>query len=320
MHEIKREKIKYRAEYNALDIATLEVGSVVVFDIYIRKSDDYVVIIKAGTKLEQKLRDMLQKQEAVYVSKMDEKNQTLNCNSLRLHLRHNKDNFAQNLDSLYKVNSKLFSEYLESQESKFDLNCVNKIIESIIALVKSNKEYLKETLPLLSSEHTLANHSLHVSIYAINIGNLLHLNDIELKQLGTAGLLHDIGLKKIDESITNKEEKLTLEELESVQAHSKYSVDIAIRNHVNNPYIVDAIMHHHESLDGSGYPDHLRGNDISDFASILSISDVFDALTNDRPYREKMSTFSALTLMMKDPVMANNFNAKYIKVFLKSLI
>jgi HD-GYP domain-containing protein (c-di-GMP phosphodiesterase class II) len=76
-------------------------------------------------------------------------------------------------------------------------------------------------------------------------------------------------------------------------------------------------MHHHESHDGTGYPDALLSEEISPFASILSVCDVFEALTNDRPYRKKYSTFNALKIMMKDDEMVNKFNQEYLKSFLK---
>jgi HD-GYP domain-containing protein (c-di-GMP phosphodiesterase class II) len=105
-----------------------------------------------------------------------------------------------------------------------------------------------------------------------------------------------------------------------VQKHPDYSVEIVMKNYIHDPYIIDAIKHHHESHDGNGYPDGLSGNAISEFSSIICISDVFDALTNNRAYREKHSTFDALKIMMKDETMVNRFNQNYLKVFLQSFL
>ena len=78
-------------------------------------------------------------------------------------------------------------------------------------------------------------------------------------------------------------------------------------------------MHHHEQYDGSGYPEKLKEEDISVYASILSICDVFDALTSERPHRKQYSSFEAIKMMIKDDSMANKFNHKYLQLLLKSL-
>jgi HD-GYP domain-containing protein (c-di-GMP phosphodiesterase class II) len=186
--------------------------------------------------------------------------------------------------------------------------------------LKNNLNYLKETIPHFCDEYELAYHSLHVTIYAISLSYFLNLDDEQLLQVGTAALLHDVGIKKINESIPNKDSKLSLEELEAIHQHTKYSSEIAGKNYIHDPYILNAIMHHHEYHDATGYPDQLESKDISDFASTLCISDVFDALTSNRPYRKKYSTFDALKIMMQEESMVNRFNQKYLKVFLQSLL
>jgi len=105
-----------------------------------------------------------------------------------------------------------------------------------------------------------------------------------------------------------------------IQKHSQYSVDILNQNKIHDPYIVNAVMHHHERFDGSGYPNQLTGDEISNFAAILAICDVFDALTNNRPHRGNYSTFNALKMMMRDTDMVNKFNQKYLNIFLKSFL
>ncbi|MDQ1337456.1 MAG: hypothetical protein QG617_423, partial [Campylobacterota bacterium] len=97
------------------------------------------------------------------------------------------------------------------------------------------------------------------------------------------------------------------------------SVEIIKQNHIHDPYILDAVMHHHERYDGSGYPNNLTKGDISDFASILAICDVFDALTNSRAHRKNYSSFDALKMMMRDSEMVNGFNQRYLHLSLKLL-
>ncbi len=244
---------------------------------------------------------------------------TLTCDSLKFYINYNKNNPEKRIEFIYKLNNELFNNYLAKKDNKFDLKCVTLIVKSILFLIKYDENFLINTMPHFTHEHTLPNHSFHVATYAINLGNLLNLNSKKLLQLGTAALLHDVGLKKIDNSLITKSTKLNIAELEEIHKHTQYSVKIIKQNNIYDPYIIDAIMHHHEQYDAKGYPDQLDKKDISVFASILSICDVFDALTSSRPYREQYTSFDAIKLMLKDSSMSGKFNRKYLKLLLKSL-
>jgi putative nucleotidyltransferase with HDIG domain len=209
---------------------------------------------------------------------------------------------------------------MQSKDNRIDLECADIIIESIIYLLRYNSSFLKKAMPCFNDDNLIKNHSLHVAIYALAIANALKFRDDDLHKIGLAALLHDIGLKGIDENIINKKDILTQTETSIIQKHSRYGVEIAEHNKIHDPYIIDAIMHHHERYDGSGYPNQLTIDEISDFASILAICDVFDALTSNRPYREHFTSFNALKKMMKEEDMIKKFNQRYIHLFLKSFL
>lgn len=317
--KVIKTKLNYMHSYAPCDINTLVVGEVVPFDILIKKENDYIIIIEAGTLLSQSLYAKLQKQESLYIAKKDEEKQILSCESLKYYIRHNRDNFSKRVQLLYDVTNQLFEMFLANKENKINLNCVELIVKSIIYLVKYDKIFIKNTMPFFKNEHMLKNHSLHVAIYAVTLGHALKFNDEQLLKLGIAGLLHDIGFKKIDAELINKESQLSPEEIAIVQKHVLYSVEIIKQNKIHDPYILDAVMHHHERYDGSGYPNNLLKDEISDFASILAICDVFDALTNSRAHRKNYSSFDALKMMMRDSEMINGFNQKYLSMSIKLL-
>ena len=95
------------------------------------------------------------------------------------------------------------------------------------------------------------------------------------------------------------------------------SVAIASKNMVRVKNVLSGIMYHHENLDGSGYPEGLKGKDIPIFAQIIGICDAFDALTTDTVYRSKYSSFDALMLMHNE--MRHHFSQAYIKTFIQLL-
>lgn len=317
--KIIKNKLNNSASYVLLDINTFKIGETTAFDIYIKKDRDYVIIIEAGTLLTENIYIKLRKQEKLFINKKDEDKEILSCENLKYYIRHNKDNYNKRVNLLYEVNDQLFDFFLSNKENKIHLECVKLIVQSIIFLIRYDELFVKNTMPHLVSGYKLNNHSLHVAIYALTLGNKLKLNNEKLLQLGVAALLHDVGLKNIDEKIISKNDKLTQSEMKLVQKHPLYSIEILKQNKITDHDILDAVLHHHERYNGSGYPTGLRKTEISSFASILAICDVFDALTNNRPHRKEYKSFEALKIMMKGSEMVNQFNQEYLQMSIKML-
>ncbi len=146
------------------------------------------------------------------------------------------------------------------------------------------------------AEHYSADHSKNVAEIAHRLGQLYGLKGKDLKDLKIAALLHDIGKISVPVSILNKKEALTEEEFRLIQRHTIYSAQI-IRDFEELSHLADCIRHHHEKMDGSGYPDKLKGQAIPLFSRIIAVADIFEALIGIRPYREPMSPEEALVFM-----------------------
>ena len=312
--------IKQTQTHNEIDINSLEVGRALVFNVLIQRADNYIIIIEAGTVLTDTLYTKLQNQDKLYVAKKNQHKQTLSCETLDTYISYNKNDFKMVLSFLYEINNKIFNDFLKSKEDVINTSCLDQIVKSLIMLIKYNPNYLKGMIPHFISEYSILYHSLHVCMYSITLSHFLNFSKEETFQVGKAALMLDLGVKKINDSIIKKKTALTVKELEIVHKHPYYSSEIAKKNFVNNQYILDAIIHHHENLDGTGYPHRIKGDNVRGFAAILSICSVFDALTNNRPHREKHSTFEALKIMMKDESMTGKFKKQYLKVFLNLLI
>ena len=242
------------------------------------------------------------------------------CKNLEILIRKNSRNNLANLDLLYTVNRENIIHLLRSEDSRITYSCSQSIAMTIVHLIKADKDFLKDTIKFFANEYQIDFHSLHVAIYSVNIGCLLGFDEKKLVQLTLAALFMDIGLKAVNANITDS--TLSLHELkqEHLQQHPQYSINILEHNHIHDPYIIEGILHHHERYDGSGYPKGLQEREISPFSAILGICDTFDALTNERPYRKRLTYFEALKFMINDPSMKNKFNISYLKIFLKSLL
>ena len=140
---------------------------------------------------------------------------------------------------------------------------------------------------------TTSGHQKKVSALAENIAGRLGLSGEALSAVRYSGLLHDIGKLYIPAEILSKPSALTQAEYDLVKKHPEYGRDIL--SPLDFPWpLAKIILQHHERIDGSGYPDGLRKDEISIEARILAVADSFDAMTSDRPYREKMSTSRAM--------------------------
>jgi putative nucleotidyltransferase with HDIG domain len=143
------------------------------------------------------------------------------------------------------------------------------------------------------------NHSYRVACYAVAIARELGWKKKEVEGIYVAGLLHDIGKIIIDTRVIKKGEGLTTPELNEIRRHPQISYDILSK--INFPWrnIERFVLHHHERMDGKGYPDALRSAELSDGEKILTLVDAFDAMTTDRPYRDKLGLDEAFREVLK---------------------
>jgi HD-GYP domain-containing protein (c-di-GMP phosphodiesterase class II) len=131
-------------------------------------------------------------------------------------------------------------------------------------------------------------HSERVARIAARLGEELGMPPAQRSDLYLTGLLHDVGKIGIDDQVLKKNGPLTPEEHRQIQLHVEIGVKI-LKDLKKLNHILPGVKHHHESLDGTGYPDHLSGNDIPLEARILAVADAFDAMSSNRPYRRRLS-------------------------------
>ncbi|OGD23986.1 MAG: hypothetical protein A2Y69_11310 [Candidatus Aminicenantes bacterium RBG_13_59_9] len=131
-------------------------------------------------------------------------------------------------------------------------------------------------------------HSTRVALLSLDLGRDLGLDPARLEELEIACLFHDVGKIKIPDSILLKKDKLDTPEQREMMRHTEYGAEILSKARSLLKYI-PAVRHHHEWYDGTGYPDGLSGQKIPLDAAIISLADMYDAMTSDRPYREALS-------------------------------
>lgn len=189
-------------------------------------------------------------------------------------------------------------------------------VEKIVDDVLENASLMVNIIDMKVFDDYTFYHSVNVAVLSIVLGIALGMTRDELLELGYAAILHDIGKVFIDIDILNKPDKLTDEEFEVMKTHSKLGCDY-IQSEYNIPiasYV--GIMDHHEKYSGGGYPKGIAGEEISRLGRIISLADVYDALTSDRPYRrgylpsEAMEYIMANTQTLFDPALVEIFVKK----------
>jgi len=162
-----------------------------------------------------------------------------------------------------------------------------------------------------------AGHSRRIMLYADEIARLAGFSAEKRRVLRRAALLHDIGKIGVRENVLTKESRLTPEEYEHIKSHVVITRTILSKIHFSglNKEIPDIASTHHEKVDGTGYPEGLRGEQIPEGGRILAIADVFDAMTSHRHYRDRMDMQKVLALFLHDE--GKKYDTRFLKIFLE---
>jgi len=197
-----------------------------------------------------------------------------------------------------------------------DASMARDMVNEISASVMSNTDALISITRLKSADEYTYMHSVAVCALMIALAKQLGMNQDECKQAGLAGLMHDVGKAKIPDEIINKPGKLTDEEYAIVQTHPAEGYKILKQEYDLDGVVLDVVLHHHEKVDGKGYPKGLSNSQLSQFARMGAICDVYDAVTSNRPYKEGWSPGESLKRMSQ---WKGHFDEKIFHAFVKSI-
>lgn len=175
---------------------------------------------------------------------------------------------------------------------------VAEIVEKLIANILQSDDIVTSLSDIRSIDEYTFSHSVNVCILSIVTGIGLGLKGENLRDLGIGAIMHDIGKTMVDDAILQKPSSLTQLEFDEVKRHTEYGYQILRNSKDISPTACMIALSHHERLDGSGYPQHLKNNDIQLPARIVAIADVYDALTTNRIYRRKMMPHDVLDYIL----------------------
>jgi len=175
----------------------------------------------------------------------------------------------------------------------------NDIVEAEDKILKAIKQSsLREWLETIGRHHTdTYRHCLFVTGFAIAFAQHLGMREDDQRRLVRAALLHDVGKAFVPVAILDKPGKLTDEEMSEIRKHPRLGYDALAAQGGFPPEMLDVVLHHHELLDGTGYPNGLRGDRLSDIVRLTTIVDIYAALVENRPYRLPFTHAKAFSIM-----------------------
>lgn len=292
------------------------VGMVVATDIY--SSNDQLIITK-GTRLDERMITRLRFYNiyGLYISKKEpqmEPNEDSYIEALRSTPEFKKFNRTY-VESVNKVEDN-FQSILDGEE-QIDIDNLLEETGRILSEGRSGMHIFEMLHGIRDYDDITYVHSLNVSLICSIFAGWLKMTKEETKIVTLAGLLHDIGKMLVPKEIITKPSRLTEDEYEVVKLHTIKGYQVLKDMNIDIRIKYVALMHH-ERCDGSGYPNGFKSNQIENFAKIVAIADVYDAMTANRTYRDGICPFDVVENFERDGFL--KFDPGYLMVFLERII
>ncbi len=197
------------------------------------------------------------------------------------------------------------------------LNAIKDIIMGIVNEVQYNSHIKINIVDLRTYDDYTFSHSINVAVLSVVVGTVLNLSKSELNELALGALIHDIGKVFCDKNILNKPGKLTPEEYEEIKRHTERGYNYLYSSNSIPESSKLSVLTHHEQYNGFGYPDKRESDQIPLFGRIISVVDVYDALTSDRAYRKAMLPSQAFEYILSG--YNTMFDPQIVEAFIKKV-
>lgn len=274
------------------------------------------VILKKNTTLNADMIQSLIGQGvfSVYIDEPEDEEDTANISGQE-HLID-----TEYLDRYQKTYEKVYEVYYKfERQDTLDMDSLNEIIEP------DNIKEICDGATAITQIHNMTRKGDYTIHHAANVGILagifagwLHYDKVLTEDIIISGILSEIGKVKVPKEILNKKGKLDAEEFAQIKRHVDYGYDMLKRSALKNRTdVMSGVLHHHERCDGSGYPNRLRGDQISDFGKIIGILDIYDAMAANRAYAKRNSPFDIFKVLYDD-VLGGKLDARFGILFMRN--
>jgi putative nucleotidyltransferase with HDIG domain len=222
-------------------------------------------------------------------------------------------NITASFNQLKGIEGKKASYILDKQSKE-----IGKLVDQLLVSIVNSKEILTILTDSFIYDEYLYNHSFQVTLYSIAMAKELGYSYKEMRLIGIGAMLHDVGKLQVPTNVLLKPSRLTDDEFEVMKKHAKLGFDILRNLHSISLLVAHCAFQHHERLDGSGYPRGISDREIHPYAKIIAVADVFDAVTSDRVYRDKMLPCQGLEIV--EAASGTLFDAKVVEALKKCVV
>ncbi|WP_239585698.1 HD-GYP domain-containing protein [Lysinibacillus composti] len=219
-------------------------------------------------------------------------------------------------DSFHKIKGLNFKDasLVLDKQSKV----IGVIVDDLLDSILNSEEILTVLTDAFLYDEYLYQHSFQVTLYSLAIAKELGYSSNDLRNIGIGAMLHDVGKLMVPTSILLKPGRLSDEEYETMKHHTTYGFEILRNLHTISLLVAHCAFQHHERLDGSGYPRGLVDYEIHPYAKVIAVADVFDAVTSNRVYREKMLPSQGICII--DAGSGTLYDAKVVEALKRSVV
>lgn len=307
--------------YMPIPILLATCGINLPFDIYLKQGNSYILYSKKNC-FDIRHRNKLYNNfvDTVYINLYDRLvyNQyienmlpvILNDDSISLEFRSKLiyDHSIELSQNLFNFNNK----ELYNEDDSFK---IENLVKTLYSYLSNDIRTIQSIIQLINHNYITYKHCINVLIYAMVTLISIDNNEERLKNIGMGCILHDVGKIKVPNHILNKPERLTTAEFEVIKNHPRDGIELCKTMNLSQSSL-DCILLHHEKLDGKGYPFGLT--EFSDDVKLVTICDIYDALTSQRPYGKVYTPFEAMKLILID-VEHNKIDKELYKIFVHVL-
>lgn len=311
-------------DFIPIHVASLRVDSVTGFDLYLQVRPDEPVVLYAerNTPFTEASRRRLvdNRVEQLFISgeQQDEYRRYLETNLVDI-LQDSEVETESKCEILYASAHGLMRDVYADPSTGGGLLRSRDLAYCTIGLLHHQRPALRHLIETAAADYDLCSHAVNGFVLGIGLAMRAGLGSAkELGEFGTGALLRDVGMTQIPESVRDNPGKLTVSQFEQLKRHPEMGEQILRQlGGANNSLAANLVRHHHEKYDGTGYPDRLAGTAIHPLVRVLTIADVFDALTTNRAHKPAMTTFEALRLMRTQ--MRNEFDPDLLNIFIRMM-
>ena len=316
----QEEPVVYEGEtYLPVQLSAIRLDTVLLFSLYFRPSPDqpFVLYCQRETPFNEAARAKLaeNKVKLLFIRERERgRYSRYVADHLEDILGDRSLSVREKASVLYDSAQAVVSEVLEKPGCRDTLKQGKEIVRHTVSFMTSRDFLLEHLLRTIACDYYLYTHSVNVVAYSVALAMQSGVMDgPTLREVANGALFHDVGKKALNERILKKEGPLTEREWEEMKTYPLKGYETLAAADCLGEVALDIVLHHQEKVDGSGYPHRLADGNIPPFARLVTVADVFDALTTDHHHRKGMTSFAALAEMTR--AMQHQLDPRYLRHF-----